>query len=54
MRSILEGFQLTCAKMEAWRLRRIEGEIRYLYLGEMVTTRARRARLYAVERGSTS
>jgi hypothetical protein len=54
MRSTLEGFQLICAKMEAWRNRRIEGELRYLYLGKMVMTRARRARLYAVERGSTS
>ena len=45
MRSTLEGFQLICAKMEAWRNRGIEGELRYLYLGEMVMTRARWARL---------
>jgi hypothetical protein len=44
MRSTLEGFQLTCAKMEASRNRRIEGDLRYLYLGEMVMTRARRAK----------
>jgi hypothetical protein len=50
MRSTLEGFPID--KMKAWRNRRIEGELRYLYLGEMVMTRARW--LYAVERGSTS